>query len=320
MTKVALIRYLPRPAQPELRGNQASLLFVCSIVAVPVSCGTVKEPSGDSATALATTTMGSSTNDGVTAPESSTADEAPTSTANHGTVTVTDTTTSSSTSMGGSDLGGPTECDAFANDCPRGQKCVPYGEGAFDRTKCVGVTGDSLPGEPCTKSEDDTDDCVAGSLCWDLNANKQGVCSLMCAGVFAEPKCPPASQCAIPSDGIFGLCVPFCDPLLQNCSGGALCIPFNQGWNCAPDSSGDGGQVNDSCGFPNVCDKGLLCVNIADASSACAMVQEFGCCQPLCKFPEGACPNPDQSCLQWYGQGDEIPPGYDDVGICGIPK
>ena len=32
------------------------------------------------------------------------------------------------------------------------------------------------------------------------------------------------------------------------------------------------------------------------------------------------CPNPDQLCLPWYYPMQSIPPGYEDVGICGIPE
>jgi hypothetical protein len=48
--------------------------------------------------------------------------------------------------------GGPIECDVFAQDCDPGQKCTAWAEGgggAWNATKCVDVTGDGAPGEPC---------------------------------------------------------------------------------------------------------------------------------------------------------------------------
>ena len=81
------------------------------------------------------------------------------------------------------------------------------------------------------------------------------------------------------------------------------------------------GKQNDPCEFADACDKGLVCLNTASASSAC-MQGSQGCCQPFCEFiegQEGTCPNPDQQSLQWFDPMMEIPPGFDDVGICSIP-
>ncbi len=44
-------------------------------------------------------------------------------------------------------------CDLFQQNCPEGEKCASYAEGGgivWNATKCVPVTGDAGPGEPCT--------------------------------------------------------------------------------------------------------------------------------------------------------------------------
>ena len=80
-----------------------------------------------------------------------------------------------------------------------------------------------------------------------------------------------------------------------------------------------GTQANDSCAAINVCDKGLMCADAAFVGTGCLDV--FGCCTPFCKFPGGACPNPDQQCVQYFDpmQLPENDPQL-GIGVCGLPK
>ena len=88
---------------------------------------------------------------------------------------------------------------------------------------------------------------------------------------------------------------------------------------CVFDASGDGGKQNDPCEFSNSCDKGLLCLDTAAASSAC-MQDASGCCSQFCDVSKmEPCPNPDQKCVAWFDPMMPIPPGFEDVGVCGIP-
>jgi len=218
------------------------------------------------------------------------------------------------------------ECDVWAQNCPPGDKCTAWAEGgggAWNATKCVKVTGDGAPGEPCTVVDSGVsgiDDCAFGAMCWDVDLNHHGTCIALCTGTIDAPKCLPGFHCPIFSDGVLNLCFANCDPLLQDCPGDDLCIPDPGGTNfsCVIDASGDLGQTNDSCEFANACDKGLNCSNTATASSACER-GSTGCCQPFCKFPNSPCPNPDQQCLQFFDPMQPIPPGYESVGICAIP-
>ncbi len=224
------------------------------------------------------------------------------------------------------DVGGEVaQCDVFKQDCGEGEKCVAWGSGgssSWNATKCVMVTGDGLPGDVCTAPEGGlagVDDCGAGSFCWDV-LNNQGVCVALCEGSEDAPSCDPETVCLISNDGVLNLCLPSCDPLIQDCAGDDLCVPSINGFFCSQDASGDEGQLNDPCQGGNVCDKGLLCINTGTASSECDPGSS-GCCQPYCEYPGGACPNPDQECIQWYNP-DELPPNdpQADIGFCGIPQ
>ena len=214
-----------------------------------------------------------------------------------------------------------TLCDVFAQDCPRGEKCTAWGaDSSWTGTKCVPVTGDQQPGEPCTAPQGGSagnDDCRLGAMCWDVDG-VDGTCIALCTGTPDEPVCAADTVCAITNDGVLNLCLPTCDPLQQGCPDDQLCIMINSGdFVCILDASGVAGQVNDPCEFINACDPGLACLNAPDATSACDQ-NATGCCQPFCKFPDAPCPNPDQQCTQWFDQ--PIPPGSEDIGVCAIPQ
>ena len=220
---------------------------------------------------------------------------------------------------------GPFQCDTWAQDCPSGQKCTFWAKGGgnvWNATKCVDVTGNGAPGDPCTAPDGGVagiDDCALGAMCWDVDQTNHGTCIALCTGLPEAPICPPMTSCRIFSDGI-SICISICDPLLQDCPDDDLCITDADGtsFTCVLDASGDLGKTNDPCEFANACDKGLMCLDSATASSACDP-ESTGCCQPFCKFPGSPCPNPDQQCVQFFDPMT-APPGYESVGICAIPS
>ena len=215
-------------------------------------------------------------------------------------------------------------CDTFTQDCPEGEKCAPYAEGggsSWNATKCVPVTGDGQPGEPCTSmggGVSGLDDCAEGVMCWDVDDMNQGYCVGMCTGSESRPICPGGSPCATTGDGILNLCLPHCDPLIQDCLGNDLCIPVGDTFVCADDGSGDEGQVFDPCEFANACDKGLLCLNPI-AAEECDK-NAGGCCMPFCDLvdPNVVCPGVGTSCVSLYEKG-MAPEEYKNVGICVLP-
>ena len=133
--------------------------------------------------------------------------------------------------------------------------------------------------------------------------------------------------CWLSGGGVLNLCIPTCDPLLQDCPSPVdVCYPVNDGFTCAPDASVDEGQANDPCELINVCDPGLWCADAAQVGVGCPQGSvgcpqgSTGCCTPFCEFPGGACPNPDQQCVQWFDPMT-LPPNDPQLGIgyCGVP-
>ncbi len=299
-------------------------------VAMLVACGPAKPQTTDSSegSSGSTTTGESSTG------TSTSSTTAPTSGATSSTSSTgpCDTACGSSDEAGGFIYAAPDggnsgtiECDVFKQDCAPGEKCTAWAEGgggAWNGTKCVPVTGDKVPGDEC-KAEDGgasgIDNCEAGAMCWDVDAMDMGICVALCKGTPDAPICDGNFSCAIVNEGVLNICLPRCDPLLQDCPGDDLCLPIGDGFICVLDASGDMGKTNDPCEFANACDKGLVCLNTASASSAC-MPGSQGCCQPFCNFTAmDPCPNPDQKCVQWFDPMMPIPPGFEDVGVCAIP-
>jgi hypothetical protein len=230
--------------------------------------------------------------------------------------------------------GGPdnNQCDIWAQDCPAGEKCMPYsstGDG-WDATKCVQIADNAgEPGDACMAEGGGAagiDDCAKSSMCWQVDEEGMGVCIAFCDGNPNSPLCSnPDDTCSISNEGVLALCLPSCDPLIQNCNldGGEACY-----WNgvtgsfiCGPDASFEGGAYGEACDamFINVCNPGLIC---SAATTVPDCPGSTGCCTPYCPISEGdeACPGAagGQQCLPVYDEG-QAPPGYDDVGVCAIP-
>jgi len=214
-------------------------------------------------------------------------------------------------------------CDIFTQECPEGLKCVPVitdGAGTWNATRCVPVSGTDAPGEACVAESvaDGLDSCVEGAICWGVDMAGNGSCVEQCSGTAEAPFCSNKGFCTISGSGVLNLCLPSCDPLLQDCAEGDACYSIGDGFTCAPDASGDTGKANDPCEFINVCERGLFCADPVVVGAGCPM-GSMGCCTPFCEFPEGACANPDQACVQFFDPA-MLPPGdpWLDIGYCGV--
>ncbi len=109
--------------------------------------------------------------------------------------------------------------------------------------------------------------------------------SLACAAWCAADRAAQVSRTQPSTAFSIDLCLLACHPLVQDCEPGE-----------------DG-----------LCAEGVL------VGAGCPP-DEARCCTPFCQYPGGACPNPDQQCLQYYDTM-QFPPGdpWLDVGVCGIP-
>jgi hypothetical protein len=225
--------------------------------------------------------------------------------------------------------GASVECDLWAQDCPRDEKCMPWsndGSSAWNAARCSTLDPDpAQPGDVCAvegSGVSGIDNCDLGAMCWDVDPEtNQGVCVPFCMGSEANPICEdPSTTCTIANDGVLILCLPVCDPLLQDCTDGQACYPIDDTFVCAPDTGGEMGAFGEACGFINVCDPGLFCSN-PDLVPGC---NSNGCCSAFCDLanPDASatCPGAGggQECTPWFAEG-MAPPGLENIGGCAIP-
>lgn len=234
----------------------------------------------------------------------------------------------SETGTGSEESGGSTTgevqgpCSTYdQDDCPVGEKCMPWATddgGAWDALGCFLLDADpGSPGDSCIVFETATsglDNCDGMSMCWDVDTRTGvGACVPFCSGSADDPACAPDHSCVQRNDGVLALCLPLCDPLVQECDEGSACLPDdNGGYACVPDASGDGGAVGDACEFINVCNPGNFCAE-AEFLDDCATEM---CCTMFCDLADtDICTSPSV-CVAYYEEGAALP-GYEDVGFCG---
>lgn len=227
---------------------------------------------------------------------------------------------------------GPTpECSLWAQDCGTEEKCMPWdnqGGNSWNASRCSPLSATpGQPGDPCMvegSGVSGVDDCDVASMCWGVDPEtNMGVCVALCQGSENAPLCDdPETTCIIANEGFLPLCLPNCDPLLQNCIEGEACYPGDGGFVCVPDASGpDLGAYGDACAYTNACDPSLLCVG-AGAVPGCDSAQ---CCTHFCDLadpePSAECGgvSQGQECLSFFPEGMVIP-GYEDVGFCALPE
>ena len=309
-------------------------LCLASLLTIVAACTTEATPGeetgGSSGEASSSTTTFGTTPQPTTVPSD---DTSATSTEGPATSTTGDTsgdTTGAVFIM--ADMGGEGGmCDVFAQDCPRGLKCMPWaddGGGSWNATTCTEVArSPGQRGDECAvegSAVSGVDDCDVGLMCYNVQAKTNtGTCFELCHGSEDVPECDEG-LCAVYNDGNLPLCLTDCDPLLGDCPGGQLCVasPSANGFVCIldalPASMGDYGAP---CTFVNDCDPGYFC-SIQEIVAGCT--NPTGCCAEYCDLsepdPTSQCTGqPDgEECQPWYGT-DAPPPGYEDVGFCGIP-
>ncbi len=302
-----------------------------ALVVLLAACGPVVAAEGETSTGdpptVDTSTIDDEDDDGDEAPESESSGVAESTT-----VSIEESSGADPTAgfIQDPDGGGEAiECDVWEQDCPDGQKCMPWandGGSSWNATKCVPLA--RMPGDlgdPCTVEDSGAsgiDDCKLGAMCWDVDPlTNMGECVGLCRGSEANPTCEdPNASCIITSEGVLNVCLRHCEPLLQDCDDGDACYPIDDGFGCVPDASGDTGAYGDACRFLHTCDPGLFCAT-QESVPGCG---GSGCCTSFCDASDlGAsaeCPGfaDGQECIAWYEDG-QAPPGYENVGACMIP-
>jgi len=214
-------------------------------------------------------------------------------------------------------------CDPFAQDCPEGEKCVAYASsgGTWDANKCVTVTGSGTAGDTCVYggAAAGTDDCDADHVCWnalDVDGMQVGTCFPFCTGGADNPSCAdPDSSCRVTNEGVITVCLPNCDPLLQDCPEGLGCYWSGGSMTFQCVITAGGIPTAEPCGFNNDCNPGNFCTDAA-ALEACA---GSACCASFCDTTDD--PSPcvaPLECVPFYEEG-QAPPMYENVGLCILP-
>lgn len=137
----------------------------------------------------------------------------------------------------------PLECDVWAQDCPKGEKCSPYstqGDGTFDGSHCTPIAPDGpAVGEPCTAEGNGfsgIDDCEQGAMCFDVDEMNAGICVALCQGAPGNPLCEdPATACAVFNPNVFAVCLTSCDILMDECPEGDVCMTVGDVDVCVSD-------------------------------------------------------------------------------------
>jgi hypothetical protein len=214
-------------------------------------------------------------------------------------------------------------CDPFAQDCPEGEKCVAYASsgGTWDANRCVPVTGSGSTGDPCVYqgAASGADDCDQTNVCWnalDVDGVLVGTCYPFCTGGADNPLCDEAdTSCRVVNDGAIAVCLPNCDPLLQECTEGLGCYwsGGSQTFQCIITAGGI--PTGEACGFNNDCNPGHFCADAA-ALETC---DGSACCAVFCDLTEdpSTCVAPLE-CVSFFEEG-QAPPTYEDLGLCILP-
>lgn len=277
--------------------------------------------------------------EGTSVDPSADASSASTSTPADDTRGTTDTATTGAAFVGPKpDLGGDFECSYLTQDCPAGEKCMPWSNDGpgWDASKCVPIADDpAVEGEPCHVEGEPysgLDDCELGAICWGVDGmSLEGICEDFCIGVGDDwggvPYCAdPHEQCDIHGDGSIVLCLAICDPLQPDCASDDLCMMWNDTWRCASDASGDAGAYGDTCTAPNGCDPGLACVDSDWLPLGLPCEGTGACCTVACDIDDPAgdlqCPGAaaGEVCRPYSGDVVEPPTILEHVGLCRLPK
>ena len=217
------------------------------------------------------------------------------------------------------------DCDVWSQDCPDGEKCMPWandGGNRWNATRCSPLADpDHELGDACAvegSAVSGIDDCGPGMMCLFVDpATLLGTCIADCGGSDANPQCDdPSTLCVIEFEGTLHQCLPACDPLGQDCLQGG-CYAFGHpnvgGFACGVPilpSIAD----SEPCMFDWECTPGSMCSR-PERPAAC----EFGeCCTPFCDLSVPEACGPDRVCTSVVPEGLG-PPEYDTWGYCALP-
>jgi len=217
-------------------------------------------------------------------------------------------------------------CDPYAQDCPMGMKCNPFGDyqlgyhgfGCFEeRPDPVG------PGEECTNFGDlfdGVDNCQKGSYCEYDAIFMRERCVELCGCSPETPTCSDGRVCGEVGDTFkLAVCYTICNPLQPTaCAEGQVCVSAANAaphFICADKIPEANGNYQWPCVYQNGCEPGLSCESTLDVPGGC-MSGSPRCCIPLCDEADPQCPD-GLGCIDYFaGLGQTAPTCLEDVGVC----
>jgi hypothetical protein len=213
------------------------------------------------------------------------------------------------------------ECDPIEQDCPEGEKCMPWandGGPSWNATRCSPIAPDpGAPGDSCTvegSGVSGIDDCELGAMCFGVDPMGVGTCIEMCSGSAESPVCEtPATTCVITNEGALALCQAVCNPLATECAPNEGCYLVEGVTVCVPDASGRQGGSGEPCEYLNACDDGTACVG---ASGVPGCAGATGCCSPFCTIGDDSTCLRGQTCVPLYEAGSAPLECVEEVGLC----
>ncbi len=224
-------------------------------------------------------------------------------------------------------------CNPSLQDCPDGQKCTAYQSPGmppgWDANQCVPdpMNGGGI-GDPCQINDGESvfsglDNCAEGGFCFnfDFMTGKGGACIEFCK---EDKSCPMtnggnAGCLEGANEGVLPICLPKCDPLVQDCPDMQGCYgdPSINFFFCAtPDPGMNTGVDKSPCEYTNACKSGFSCQD-AKTVDACDPMA-VGCCTAFCSVSNPVDCTGANKCVAFYPMNP--PPGLEDVGVCVIPQ
>jgi hypothetical protein len=222
-------------------------------------------------------------------------------------------------------------CDVGLQDCPRGEKCMPWandGGDAWNSNRCVALMPDPVaPGGTCTvegSAVSGIDDCEEGSMCWGVDPETlQGTCIELCnARRFPSTTCVEPTECIALNEASVPVCLSPCNPLQPAaCPDGEACryLEGDVGFRCLPLLGGHVQGSSQHCDDAT-CSPSQLCV-LAELLGTC---ETASCCTELCDLGDPgadalcAAIDPLLACEPFYEPGG-APVGLELVGVCSVP-
>jgi hypothetical protein len=212
------------------------------------------------------------------------------------------------------------ECDIWTQDCPRGEKCMPWsndGGSTWNATRCspLDPTPDEI-GESCVvegSGVSGIDSCATSSMCFGVDPEtNMGTCAALCTGDVIDPVCPDELTCVVVYDSVLPICLRACDPFAPDCGADTCTIDEATGlaW-CIPAVLVGETVYADDCDAPFRCDSDFLCVGAPHVPSCNGET----CCTMRCD-PSMPTPCPDEAAGQVCIPLDADP----TIGYCGIPR